>query len=217
MFGLKGRQDGFRLLFPKEFLVPEIEEKYTRILRDKKGYYLTTIDFINESIQKVNVLGFQNATFQQQQSTRGLQPTIDESRVEQNKFMYASSDYNYRNGVSPIALTDRTFNVTFRHTLGYLNYFILFENFWYQFSRDMKYNDLMQTLPIDIFNEKGSIYSRIILYYPLINSMDMLEFDYTQPIAQSQTFNIEFKYSNFDFEFISIDELSNNFDDTNSD
>ena len=37
--------------------------------------------------------------------------------------------------------------------------------------------------------------------------MDMLEFDYTQPVAQSQTFNIEFKYSNFDFEFISIDEL----------
>jgi len=206
MLALKGRQDGFRLLFPKEFLVPEIEEKYTRILKDKKGYYLTPIDFINESIQKVNVLGFQNATMQQQQSTRGSEPTIDSSRYEQNKFMYAASDYNYRNGVSPISLTDRTFNVTFRHTLGYLNYFILFENFWYQFSRDMKYDNLMQSLPIDIFNERGSIYSRIILYYPLINSMDMLEFDYTQPVAQSQTFNIEFKYSNFDFEFIDITE-----------
>ena len=126
MFGLKGRQDGFRLLFPKEFLVPQIEEKYTKILSDKHGYYLTPIDFINESIQKVNVLGFQNATVQQQQSSRG-EPTIDPSRVEQNKFLYAATDYNYRNGVSPISLTDRTFNVTFRHSLGYLNYFILFE------------------------------------------------------------------------------------------
>ena len=205
MFGLKGRQDGFRLLFPKEFLVPQIEEKYTKILAEKHGYYLTPIDFINESIQKVNVLGFQNATVQQQQSSRG-EPTIDPNRVEQNKFLYAATDYNYRNGVSPISLTDRTFNVTFRHSLGYLNYFILFENFWYQFARDMKYDDLMQRLSIDIINEKGSIYSRIVLFYPLINSMDMLEFDYSQPIAQSLTFNVEFKYSDFDFEFIDIDE-----------
>ena len=205
MFGLKGRQDGFRLLFPKEFLVPQIEEKYTKILSDKHGYYLTPIDFVNESIQKVNVLGFQNATVQQQQSSRG-EPTIDPNRVDQNKFLYAATDYNYRNGVSPISLTDRTFNVTFRHSLGYLNYFILFENFWYQFARDMKYDDLMQRLSIDIINEKGSIYSRIVLFYPLINSMDMLEFDYSQPIAQSQTFNVEFKYSDFDFEFIDIDK-----------
>lgn len=205
MFGLKGRQDGFRLLFPKEFLVPEIEEKYTKILAEKHGYYLTPIDFINESIQKVNVLGFQNATVQQQQSSRG-EPTLNDNRVEQNKFLYAATDYNYRNGVSPISLTDRTFNVTFRHSLGYLNYFILFENFWYQFSRDMKYDNLIQQLYIDIMNERGSIYSRIALYYPLINSMDMLDLDYSQPIAQSQTFNIEFKYSNFDFEFIDIDE-----------
>ena len=205
MFGLKGRQDGFRLLFPKEFLVPEIEEKYTKILPEKHGYYLTPIDFINESIQKVNVLGFQNATVQQQQSSRG-EPTLNDMRVEQNKFLYAATDYNYRNGVSPISLTDRTFNVTFRHSLGYLNYFILFENFWYQFSRDMKYEELVQQLYIDIMNERGSIYSRIALYYPLINSMDMLDLDYSQPIAQSQTFNIEFKYSNFDFEFIDIDE-----------
>jgi hypothetical protein len=206
MFGLKGRQDGFRLLFPKEFLVPQIEEKYSNILKEKHGYYLTPIDFINESIQKVNVLGFQNATVQQQQSTKGSEPTIDFSRVKQNNFQYAATDYNYRNGVSPISLTDRTFNVTFRHSLGYLNYFILFENFWYQFSRDMKYDDLTQKLYIDIINEKGSIYSRIALFYPLINSMDMLEFDYSQPVAQSQTFNIEFKYSNFDFEFITTDE-----------
>ena len=205
MFGLKGRQDGFRLLFPKEFLVPQVEEKYSKILAEKHGFYLSPIDFINESIQKVNVLGFQNATVQQQQSSRG-EPTIDPNRVEQNKFLYAATDYNYRNGVSPISLTDRTFNVTFRHSLGYLNYFILFENFWYQFARDMKYEDLMQRLSIDIINEKGSIYSRIVLFYPLINSMDMLEFDYSQPVAQSQTFNVEFKYSNFDFEFIDIDE-----------
>lgn len=206
MFGLKGRQDGFRLLLPKEFIVPEVEEKYEKILKEKHGYFSTPIDFINETIQKVNVLGFQGGTVQQEQTSRGAEPTIRQERIEANKFLYSGTEFNYRAGVTPISLTDKTFNITFRHTLGYLNYFLLFENFWYQFSRDMKYDELSQRFTIDLFNENGEIYSRVSLFYPMINSMDMLEFDYTQPIAQSQTFNIEFKYSNFDFEFIEIDD-----------
>ena len=212
MFGLKGRQDGFRLLLPKEFLVPEVEEKYAGILKEKLGYFDSPIDFLNETIQKVNVLGFQDGTMTQDQTVKGAEPTMKQNRIKQNQFQYAGSQFNYRSGVPPIQLTDKTFNITFRHTLGYLNYFMLFENFWYQFSRDMNYEDLPQRFTIDLFNELGSIYSRVSLFYPMINSMDMLEFDYTQPVAQSQTFNIEFKYSNFDFEFISIDELSNEFD-----
>lgn len=207
MLGLKGRQDGFRLLLPKNFLVEEIEHKYEEILKEKRGYFLTPIDFVNESIQKVNVLGFQNATVQQQQQAKGAEPTLYQNRIEQNKFAYAGSDFNYRSAISPIALTDRTFNITFRHTLGYLNYFILFENFWYQFSRDMKYENMPHSFFVDLFNEKGSIYARIELLYPMIDSMDMLEFDYTQPLAQSQTFNIQFKYSNFDLQFIDIENV----------
>lgn len=217
MFGLKGRQDGFRLLLPKEFLVPEVEEKYAGILKEKLGYFDSPIDFLNETIQKVNVLGFQDGTMTQDQPVKGAEPTMKQNRIKQNQFQYAGSQFNYRSGVPPIQLTDKTFNITFRHTLGYLNYFMLFENFWYQFSRDMNYEDLPQRFTIDLFNELGSIYSRVSLFYPMINSMDMLEFDYTQPIAQSQTFNIEFKYSNFDFEFISIDELSSEFDRNFSD
>ena len=206
MFGLKGRQDGFRLLLPKEFLVKEVEEKYGKIIKDKIGYFNTPIDFLNETIQKVNVLGFSNGTITQDQPAIGSEPTMKSDRVNANKFQYAATQFNYRSGVPPIQLTDKTFNITFRHTLGYLNYFMLFENFWYQFSRDMNYDDLPQRFTIDLYNEIGSIYSRISLFYPMINSMDMLEFDYTQPVAQSQTFNIEFKYSNFDFEFISIEK-----------
>jgi len=213
MFGLKTQKDGFRLLFPKNFLCEPVEEKYTKILKQKHGYFLTPIDFINETVQKVQVLGFANAVVQQNQTAKGIQPLLDQSKQKQAEFAYPASEFSYRSATSPIALTDRTLNVEFRHTLGYLNYFILFENFWYQYARDMNYKDMMQTLYVDILDEIGSIYSRIVLYYPFINSMDMLDFDYTQPISSSSTFKIEFKYSNFDFEFIEIKEDSYKFDD----
>ena len=206
MLALKGRQDGFRLLFPKHFLHETIEEKYTKILKEKHSYFLDPIDFINETIQRVEVLGFQNATIQQDQSSRGDQPLINPRRVKENDFLYPQAPFSYRSEVSPIALTDMTLNVEFKHTLGYLNYFIIFENFWYMYSRDTQTKEINDYLYVDILNEIGSVYSRIKLMHPLINAMDMLSFDYTQPVAQSQTFKVEFKYSDFDFEFLQIDE-----------
>lgn len=202
MFTLKGRQDGFRLLLPKEFIVPEIEEKYTKIIRNKLSFYNTPIDFINETIKSVEVLGFNNATFQGNQISTG-DPMLNQDRVNENNFSYPESEYHYRSAASPIGLIDRTINIKFRHTLGFLNYFLLFENFWYQYTRDRKsqfFNNY--NFNIDIFNEKGVIYSKIVLVNPIINSMDMLSLDFTQPIAQSQEFQIEFKYQNFDFQFI---------------
>ena len=204
MLALRGRQDNFRLILPKDFLCKEIEEKYSNVLKEKHGVFKSPIDFLNETIQRVEVLGFTDATIQQQQSSRG-EPLIKPDRIKQNNFMYPSTDYNYRSEVSPIALTDRTINIEFRHTLGFLNYFMVYENFWYMFSRDRTYKELFNRINVDILNELGSIYCRIVLFDPLMNAMNMLSLDYTQPVAQSQSFKVEFKYSNFDFEFISID------------
>ena len=205
MLALRGRQDNFRLLLPKDFLCKEIEEKYSNILKEKHGVFKSPIDFLNETIQRVEVLGFTDATIQQQQSSRG-EPLVKKDRIKQNNFLYPSTDYNYRSEVSPIALTDRTINIEFRHTLGFLNYFMVYENFWYMFSRDKTYKELFNRINVDIMNEIGSIYCRIVLFDPLMNAMDMLSLDYTQPVAQSQSFKVEFKYSNFDFEFINIEE-----------
>lgn len=203
MFALRGRKDAFRFLLPKDFICKEIEEKYTNILKSKNSFFTTPIDFVNETIQGIQVMGFDNATIQQQQSSRGT-PQIDPNRVKENQFMFPSGDYSYRSEISPINLIDKTLNVKFRHTLGYLNYFMLFENFWYQYTRDRYYKDIDYQFNIDIFNEKGSIYAKILLFSPFIHSMDMLDFDYTQPVAQSENFQISFKYSNFDIQFINI-------------
>ena len=82
----------------------------------------------------------------------------------------------------------------------------MFENFFWQYSRDTKYQNLPEQFTIDIFNQLGEVYSRIVLYDPVIDSMDMLDLNYNQPIAQSQTFLVTFKYSNLDYQFIGIEK-----------
>lgn len=202
MLGLRGRKDFFRLLFPKEFLFKDIEKKYAKILQDKKSIFINPIDFLNESVQRVQVLGFNEATFQQQQPKNGYRPLIKPERIAQNEFAYPATEEQYRSPNSPIGLMDKTLNVEFRHQLGYLNYFMIYENFWYIYSRDLKYSEIMHDLYIDMFNEIGEVYCKIHLFDPLINAMDMLDLDYTQPISSSASFKVEFKYSNFEFIFV---------------
>lgn len=202
MLGLKGRRDGFRLLLPKEFLYKDIEEKYTKILKEKKGNFLNPIDFINESIQRIQVLGFNEAVFNQQLQPKTGTPIINPERIRQNEFLYPSTESVYRSPASGTALIDRTLNIEFRHSLGFLNYFMIFENFWYMYSRDMNYSDMMHHIYIDIFNEIGEIYCKINLIDPIINGIDMLDLDFTQPVAQSQSFKVEFKYTDVEFEFL---------------
>lgn len=206
MFSLKGRQDGFRLLLPQEFICDEINDKYAKILQNQKSFFTKPIDFLNETIQSVQVLGFSDGTVNQPQPGIG-HPLIDPNRVKQNKFLHTATDFTYRSEVNPLQLIDKTLNITFRHTLGFLNYFLLFENFWYLYSRDKQYKDISFTFNIDIINQNGQVYSKIVLYDPIIHGIDMLDLNYTKPVADSQTFTVIFKYSNIDYQFISTNDL----------
>lgn len=206
MFSLKGRQDGFRLLLPQEFICDEINDKYAKILQNQKSFFTKPIDFLNETIQSVQVLGFSDGTINQPQPGIG-HPLIDPNRVKQNKFLHTATDFTYRSEVNPLQLIDKTLNITFRHTLGFLNYFLIFENFWYLYSRDKQYEDISFTFNIDIINQNGQVYSKIVLYDPIIHGIDMLDLNYTKPVAESQTFTVIFKYSNIDYQFISTNDL----------
>lgn len=208
MFALKGRKDGFRFLLPADFICEEINEKYAKILQEQKSFYLKPIDFLNETIKGIQILGFSEGTMEQQQSGHGkpirqqLNPLID--RTEENRFAHTASGMTYRSEKNPLALIDKTLNVTFRHTLGFLNYFMLFENFWYLYTRDIKADK--QVFTIDIIDAHGRAYSRIVLYDPIIHGIDMLNLDYSQPVAQSETFNVIFKYSNIDYQFLDVND-----------
>lgn len=202
MFTLAQSPDKFRLLLPDEFIPEEIEAKYTKILTDAHSFITKPIDFLNETIQKVDVLGFNSASVAQSQTNSGT-PLRSANRIYQNEIQGGTSDVYYRSATNPLSLIDKTLNIDFRHTLGYVNYFLLFESFMYQYSRDTQYLKHMDfNFNVDIMNENGAIYSRVVLMHPIIDGIDMLSFDYTQPNPSSRTFRCIWKYDNFDYQFI---------------
>ena len=181
-------------------------EIQAKILQNQKSFFTQPIDFLNETIQKVQILGLTEAKISQQQPAKGSSIYNDSKRINQNRFSHTASENTYRSEVNPLQLIDKTLNVTFKHTLGFINYFLLFENFWYLYSRDKKSIDISLEFTIDILDGNGKVYSRIVLYDPVIHGFDMLDLDYSQPVAQSETFTVVFKYSNIDYQFIEVEE-----------
>jgi hypothetical protein len=210
MFSTKSRQDFYRLILPEHFIVDDISEKYAKILQDQHGFFYRPIDYLNESIQKIQILGFSEATSSQIQHNIGHSLHNDPNREAQNRFLHTGTDFIYRSEVNPLQLIDKTLNITFKHNLGFINYFMMFENFWHYYARDTEYKNMEMDFTIDILNYDGTVYSKIKLYGCILHGMDMLDLDYSQPIAQSQTFQVTFKYSNIDFEFVT-DNIKHNF------
>ena len=81
---------------------------------------------------------------------------------------------------------------------------MIFENFWWLYSRDKQYSDMRLEFTVDLLDNNEKVYSRIVIKDPMIDGIDMLDFDYTQPVAESGTFNVIFKYSNIDYQFIDV-------------
>lgn len=209
MLSLNSNKDNWQLLFDVNFIPDEIKEKYTKVLSLKKSFITDPVLFINESIQKIQVLGFSGASFVQQQTAVGT-PLRDQNRISENYFQHAATDVNYRSVANPIQIIDKTLNVQFRMDQGFLNYFILFESFFYKYCRDTTYDELDQYFIVNIYNELGEVYCRIKLYHPIIDSMDMLDLDFSNVNPSQETFQVVFKYSNIEFEFIEADTITNN-------
>lgn len=200
MFSLKSRQDLFKVTLPEEFIPKEIETKYAELINKENSFIHKPIDFLNESIQGIEILGFTQAAIVQQQ--HGVGNWADSPMPKANMFLHAASDVAYRSEMNPLNLIDKTLRITFRHSLGFINYFMLLESFWVLYRRETPYAKMPKYIMVEIFSDTGSKLSRIILHDPIIDGIDMLSLNYTQPIAQSQTFNCEIKYSNIEFEFI---------------
>lgn len=201
MLSLNANKDNWQLIFDSDFVPEEIKNKYTKVLSLKKSFITDPVSFVNESVQKIQVLGFSGASFQQQQTTVGY-PLRDQTRTAENYFQHPASDVNYRSVANPIQIIDKTLNVQFRMDQGFLNYFIIFESFFYKYCRDTTYEDLDQFFVINIYNELNEVYCRIKLYHPIIDSMDMLDLDFSNVKPTQDAFQVVFKYTNIEFEFI---------------
>ena len=196
MLSLSPRYDLFRFVFPKDFLPKELEQKYMKLLNKTPGVITSPIDYLNESIQSVTIPGISDIVITQQQhssndNTRGAGRINVEPRREA---IYQSTS-------NPLEKINPEFRVTFRLNQGFYNYFMLYEAIFHQVCKTHNKNH-QDILFVELLNEEGEIISRITFYDTLMDGIDGLDFGYDKVDRDSGTFDVTFKFSNINFDFV---------------
>ena len=196
MLSLSPRYDLFRFAFPKDFIPKELNEKYAKILQQNAGVLTTPIDYLNESIQGVNIPGISELTMEQtQHSTNPIIPTDTRQNVE------PARTNAYKSTANPLTNIEREFTVTFRFNVGFYNYFLLYETIFWKYCKHLDYPN-EDVLYIELLDETGSVRARIKYMDCLVDGLDGLNFSYSKFERESGTFDIKFKFNNIDFVFV---------------
>lgn len=198
MLSLSPRYDLFRFVLPKDFIPEELEEKYMELLNKDAGVITTPIDYLNESIQAVNFPGISDIiATQSQHSYNSIHRKIGKINVEPKR------DMIYQTPANPLDKIEQSFKITFRTNQGLYNYFLLYELIFYQMCKPIDRGH-QPVFYIELLNETGVITSRIIFKDVLMDGIEGLEFNYSKIEREAGTFDVTFKFSNIDFEFLNI-------------
>lgn len=198
MLSLSPRYDLFKFSLPKDFLPKEVEEKYQGLLAKNAGVLTTPIDYLNESIQAINFPGISDIIVTQiQHSSNDIKRTLGRLNVEPKREQIYSSTAN------PLDKIEQSFKVTFRMNQGLYNYFMLYETTFHQICKPQEHKH-QPVFFIELMDEDGVVTSRIIFKNVLIDGIEGLEFSFNKVDRESGTFDVTFKFSNIDFEFIEV-------------
>lgn len=195
MLSLSPRYDLFRFAFPKDFIPQSIEEKYLKIINKTPGVLTTPIDYLNESIQGINIPGISDVLIQQQQhSSNNIQRLSHRINIEPKR------EAVYRSTANPLEKIGQEFKITFRMNQGLYNYFMLYEIILMQMTKPGEV-DQQPILILEIMNEDGEVIAKIHYKGVLIDNIDGLDFNYNKIERDTGTFDVSFKFNNIDFEF----------------
>lgn len=196
---LSPRYDLIRFSIPKTFLPPTIEEKYTRMLNKDAVTMTTAIDYLNESIQGINIPGLSDLTEQQQQhGTNGIE--VSDSGQFRRINVEGSHEINYLTISNPLEKMDKEFKVTFRSNQGLINYFMLYETAFHYACKEYEW-ECEPVMYIELLNEDGTVFSKVKFIDVFMNGIDGIEFNYSKIEREANTFDVTFKFNNIDFEF----------------
>ena len=172
---LNSRNNSYDFRFPRKFIPDEVVEKYKKYLNKVPGGLLAEpIDFVNYSIQGVNI------------------PGISFDPVTQ-----ADNDgtTRYHRGAVPIQNTiQREFTVTFQLLDGFINYWIMMDTLLYYYARTTK-EPYIEPFTLRILDAEGASVAYMQFEKIIMNSINELNLTMSENVADFATFEVNFFYN----------------------
>jgi len=174
---LNSRSNLYNFKFPRTFIPKEVADKYRKYLNRMPGNVITEpIDFINYSIQGVNI------------------PGISFDPVEQSP---NDGTITYKRGLLPIQnLIDRQLSVEMQLMDGFINYWILTDTLLYYYDRSNK-ESYIDDFKLQILDAEGIHLISAVFEKPILYSIGELNLNMSSNVADFNTFQVDFRYNKF--------------------
>jgi hypothetical protein len=184
---LNAKNNQFVFRFPKGFITPEIEEKYNYYLKRLPTPFETITDYVNNTVQAVT---FPSVASDEVEQWVGRKVSVDGKNIGKNP-------QYWRQSLDLDRVIPKEFTVSLKAADGYLNYWVLFENYR-QYLTIPNMEDYFPDMNIMYLDREGHELITISFKQPLIKSISEVEMNYSSTAMDFRTFTIGFKYNTFD-------------------
>lgn len=171
------RNNTFQFNFPRTFMPKEISDKYKGYINKLPTVIDDPLDFLNYTIQSVNLpgMGF-DAVEQQQKPGRDIQ---------------------FRSTVPTQELFDKELNITFQLVDGYINYWMMLDilNYYYNFDNKNPYID---DLNLRMLDGEGFAIVTATMRRPLVKNISELSMSFASNVAEFNTFDVTIGYNDLE-------------------
>jgi hypothetical protein len=172
---LNARDNLFEFNLPRVFVPEHITNKYKPYLNRIPGNIIEEpIDFINYTIQAINLPGFSYDPVEQ------IQPP---GRKQQ-----------FRSSLPETELFQKELIVQFQLVDGYINYWMLLEILKYYYSFDTK-QPYLENLNLRLTDGEGNALVTAQMKAVLMRQIDDLNMSFANNVAEFKTFNVTFIYN----------------------
>jgi hypothetical protein len=184
---LNSKLNQFVFRFPKGFIYSEIEEKYNFYLKRLPTPYANILDYVNATVQSVTFPGV---------SSDEVEQMVGRRTYVDDKFLTKNPQY-WRQSLDLDRIIPKEFTVNLKAADGYLNYWVLFENYR-EFLSIPNTEDYFPDMSIMYLDREGYELLTLDFKQPLLKGISDLEMNYSVTALEFRTFSVTFKYNRFD-------------------
>lgn len=184
---LNSKLNQFVFRFPKGFIYPRIEEKYNFYLKRLPTPYANILDYVNSTVQSVTFPGV---------SSDEVEQMVGRRTYNDDRFITKNPQY-WRQSIDLERVIPKEFTVNLKAADGYLNYWVLFENYR-EFLTVPNMEDYFPDMNIMYLDREGYQLLTLDFRQPLLKGISDLEMNYSVTALEFRTFSVTFKYNTFD-------------------
>jgi len=172
---LNSRSNQFVFKLPTGFLYPEVQDKYNFYLKRLPTPFDNIESYLNSTVQSV--------TFPSISADQDVQ-------ILDKRPQYWKQTFELERVIT------KEFTVNFKTADGFLNYWVLFEQFQ-QYLQEKNDKDYFPDMSIIFLDRDGYELVTVRFSQPIMKAIDQLEMSYASNAFEFRTFGITFQYNWF--------------------